>query len=393
MPEQQGDTRILPLFSLCLYLHNQRHLLKKCLRSILEQTYPALELVVFDDGSCDFDETEVQAYIEGEAGKNLQSLQVIHHATYMGPTTACKRAVALSIGQVFGCISPDTPLKADWVLDRIAKRFISPHVQVVCARVQVEGLKGSDETIFPRWNAFQEISRADAPGQFSLMAREPWGTYAMENSVFWRRDFYDELGGYDADYRNLREWPLLLRACLAGTTLTGLDVPVVQVTHKQKLRKYESFSPEKILISLPLLKDAARVLDDIAWPFFANGGFLERLRFQIARKQTELFRIAKEEWYYYGLGARLRIHLDPLVLLMRLRNKLQLNTYTKVQRVIKAFFLFALAAFWCSRVRQVFPGTWFWSFLALSSGVVMLSLVLYNSSLFLLRQIARKLRV
>lgn len=395
MPEQRADTVALPLFSLCLYLHNQRHLLEDCLLSILEQTYPTLELVVFDDGSCDFDEAEVRTYITGEAGKKLQNLVVFHHPTYLGLAAACNQAVALSSGRIFGCLSPEASLTASWVLDRIAKRFISPHVQVVCARVQVDGLKDvdekEDETVFPRWNAFQEIAGAGATGQFSMLALEPWGTYAMDNAVFWRRSCYDALGGFDAAYPSIREWPLLLRACDAGATLTYLDVPFVRITHKPIDAKL--FSPDTSLMSAVQLRDSLRVLDGIGAPVFHTGGFFSGLRFQMTRRQMELLRIAKEEWFIYGQGARLRVHLDPYVLLIRLRKTLQTNTYTKLQGAVMVFLILLVAAFWCATIQQVFPGTWFWSFLALASGTMVLLKVLYNMALFLLRRIVRQLRV
>ncbi len=82
----------LPLISVYMPTRNRADLLEKALRSVLEQTWPHLELIIVNDGSTDHT-AEVLAQWQGKDSR----ITVIHNAT---PLKACaSRNIAIKAAQ------------------------------------------------------------------------------------------------------------------------------------------------------------------------------------------------------------------------------------------------------------------------------------------------------
>ena len=63
------DNQQLPLVSVAVVTYNQRNFLDQCLASIVEQDYPALQIVVADDASLDGTADLIASYAEGFPSK------------------------------------------------------------------------------------------------------------------------------------------------------------------------------------------------------------------------------------------------------------------------------------------------------------------------------------
>lgn len=64
-----ADPKSTPLVSVALVTYNQHDLLDECLRSILDQDYPAMEIIVADDGSTDGTKDLLEAYDRAHPGR------------------------------------------------------------------------------------------------------------------------------------------------------------------------------------------------------------------------------------------------------------------------------------------------------------------------------------
>ena len=64
------------LFSVVIVCYNQADLIYDCIDSILEQTYPQIEIIIADDHSYDFDYEKLSRYIEKNAKDNLKRYEI-----------------------------------------------------------------------------------------------------------------------------------------------------------------------------------------------------------------------------------------------------------------------------------------------------------------------------
>lgn len=105
-----------PAISIIIPAHNEEHTIRKCISSLISQRYPALKIIVVDDGSTD------------NTGFIVKSFRKFHKNIQYFRTNHLGKAAALNFGlrhvrtEVFGFIDSDTYLSAG-TLSNMVKYF------------------------------------------------------------------------------------------------------------------------------------------------------------------------------------------------------------------------------------------------------------------------------
>jgi glycosyltransferase involved in cell wall biosynthesis len=108
-----------PLVSVLIPVYNAGSYLARCLDSALGQTYPAIELVVVDDGSTDSSPQLIDRY-----AARHDTLMVVEHQANAGAAAARNRAIELSHGAYVCFMDND-----DWMDEDMVERLVE-----VCLR-------------------------------------------------------------------------------------------------------------------------------------------------------------------------------------------------------------------------------------------------------------------
>lgn len=216
----------LPLFSLIILTYYQQHLIFECLDTILEQNYPNIEIVICDDHSADFNREEIQNYIEDNKNSNIKNVIIFQQYENVGTTANAKKGVELSGGVYFKLHAGDDMLYEKSSLRTMEKHLCKPDVNLVAAR-SIACLKDGamTETAFPAHeDTLAMMNAKTAQEQFDLIASESWGKYVNAPAVFWKRAFYDKMGGFDLSYKYTEDWPMWLKITKAGYRLEAVNV-------------------------------------------------------------------------------------------------------------------------------------------------------------------------
>lgn len=213
-----------PLFSVIVLTFQQRHLLEDCIDSILQQTYPNIELVICDDCSADFDEEEVRRYIDANKEDNIKNVIVYKQPFNVGTTENAQKGVELSSGKYFKLHAGDDMLYNETVLEKMAEKLRDKTVHLLAGRsiaCQHDGTM--TDHYYPSIQAVTEMINGDARRQFELMGTQSWGEYINAPAVFWKRSFFDEIGGFDLRYKYTEDWPMWLKITGAGYRITMIE--------------------------------------------------------------------------------------------------------------------------------------------------------------------------
>ena len=70
-----------PVFSFAIVSYNNYRYIFEAVDSVLQQTYPAIELLVANDGSSDFNQEELSAYIDAHKRENLVRVDIHNNET------------------------------------------------------------------------------------------------------------------------------------------------------------------------------------------------------------------------------------------------------------------------------------------------------------------------
>lgn len=191
----RGSTSSLPVISIIVPSLNQGRFIGETLRSIVEQDYPNLELIVVDGGSTD------------------NSLAVIeefepHIAWWVsepdgGQAAAINKGFQKSTGEIMAWINSDDCV-APGALCRVAQYFQThPNTEVLYGnRILIDEQGG-------------EIGRWILPRHSEKILK--WADYVPQETLYWRRSAWLAAGGrLDESFCFAMDWDILLRFSAQG---------------------------------------------------------------------------------------------------------------------------------------------------------------------------------
>ncbi len=134
-----------PLVSVIIPVYNRDRYLAEAIESVLSQTYPAIELIVVDDGSSD------------RTAEVAQKYPITYHFQPNGGISSARNAgIALAKGEFFAFLDSDDI----WVTDKLAKQMavfeFDPNLEAVFGYAQQFYSPELDETFRQRFRCPEE---------------------------------------------------------------------------------------------------------------------------------------------------------------------------------------------------------------------------------------------
>lgn len=168
-------------------------LLERCVRSVVEQTYPNWELCLGDDASGD---PAISAYLR-RCAKEDRRIRYVTLAENAGISAATNAAIGLSTGEFVAFLDHD---------DELMPQALARVCEAVAARVDADVLYSDEDKLDEngvRVNAW--MKPAWSP---DLLLSEPY----LCHLLVVRRALVDELGGLRSEFDGSQDYDLMLRA-------------------------------------------------------------------------------------------------------------------------------------------------------------------------------------
>lgn len=223
-PDRAGGPGEEGLFSVVILSYRNEAYIRCAIDSVLGQTYPAVELIVVDDGSPAFSAAGVLSYIESRKGENLRRARVLCSPVNLGTVKSANLGLAQARGAYIKLLGADDALYDGTVLTRARECLDADGGGILVGRV----IKcGAD--LRPRGPFRDRFAR----GLSRRTPRQVWRRLCVHNEiaapgVFFTRDFFRRFGPFDERYRLLEDWPAWLRAARQGVRLPYGDFDAVK---------------------------------------------------------------------------------------------------------------------------------------------------------------------
>lgn len=159
---------MLHKISILIPVYNTAVYLEKCLNSILQQTYPNLEIIAVNDGSTDNSGEILDRY----AAKH-SNLKVIHQQN-SGHQIARQTGIENATGEYIAFVDSDDSLPSADIFKQLAQA-ITPKIDIVVGRINIDN--GTTQKLFPS-DIFDTIKASDYMTKYLLCGRVGWNLCA-----------------------------------------------------------------------------------------------------------------------------------------------------------------------------------------------------------------------
>jgi poly-beta-1,6-N-acetyl-D-glucosamine synthase len=220
LPEEIGDA---PPVTVVVPAHNEEAVIESALRSVIALDYPALEVIVVDDGSTD-GTAERAAALAGDFGR--ARIRVASQPNG-GKASALNAGIALARSDYLLCMDADSRLSPD-TLRMAMRHFRDPRVGAVAGNVKVVN-RGT------MWTALQALEYIEGLN----LARRAQGFLRVVNIIpgpigVFRREALAGVGGYDTD-TFAEDADVTLKILTAGWHITYEDRAIAWTEAPERL--------------------------------------------------------------------------------------------------------------------------------------------------------------
>ncbi|MBP5170114.1 MAG: glycosyltransferase [Oscillospiraceae bacterium] len=203
------------LISVIILSYNNADNINRAIDSVLTQDYDAVELIVSDDGSANFDVDKIRLHIEKRKRENLLCYQVLHNEKNSGTVQNLRNALKFLTGQYHMIIGGD-----DWLADKnVLSDFSNAYMQypdepmAICANAYMCDYNG--EIIDTMMNRDMVLTLA-AGDDTLLLNRLRYQCILLTVATCYRREFWEVVGMPDEEYTYLEDWPTFVKMAKRG---------------------------------------------------------------------------------------------------------------------------------------------------------------------------------
>lgn len=290
-----------PLISVIVPSFNNGLFILDTLKSIFDQTYPRIEIIISDDASTDFPMIDVIDYINYYRRDNIERVLINVNPINLGTVKNLEKAFSLSTGEIITRIAADDIFYSCDVFEKFMGYFetLSDDSEYLSGQVEMW-----DDTISNKLCDF--VSNEDIEKVHNSTPLELFDELSVKCILpaqgFWKRTYFEKIGNLSSDYRIIEDHTGATRASRLGIKIDFLNYPIIKhrdggISHGNKRNSnsfHMMFIQDEINYYLIELKPHLNLLTkehaELAYQkYLGRSDYLEKLRILEQEKQMGEF--------------------------------------------------------------------------------------------------------
>lgn len=204
-----------PLISVLVLCYNNQNYIYENLKSIFEQTYPNIEVLIADDASQEFRAASLVDWINKNRTSNISKISIYENIFNIGTVSNLEMLQKKSTGEYLFNIAADDTLFDKDVLMRLYNRAqeIDSDVKIIFAETEMW-----DEKLQNKIGDFlgeEAINKIKNSTTEDLFAEGSWHPF-FPACYLYSRNLLDCLGNLSEKYKLIEDWPTILIALRNG---------------------------------------------------------------------------------------------------------------------------------------------------------------------------------
>ncbi len=216
-----------PLVSVLSLTYKKFDYICDAIKSILDQNYPKIELIISDDGSPNFYEAidKIESCIDQFKRDNLIDVKISHSETNQGTVKNLNNAFRLSAGKYVIGISDDLFFKSDSLINIV--NYAEAHSSRITASRTVQ----FNDEILREYPAEDDMILMDRLSPHELQGLLFFKCCISAPGILYNRQFIEEIGLFNESYKYVEDYPMWLKISKMGVKMDFFN----EITVKYRL--------------------------------------------------------------------------------------------------------------------------------------------------------------
>lgn len=183
--------QIKPWVTVICICYNQEDYVEEALRSVVEQTYPNVELIVIDNGSTDGSAERIARFKQQHP-----PIRFLQNSVNLGLNRAFNQGLALATGRYIIDLSADDVLLPNRIAQQTSlfEKLAGPYAVVFSNAAYINGRGHQTAVHYPVDSHGQALAQVPSGDVFQHVLES---YFICTPTMMMRRDVLNELGGYD----------------------------------------------------------------------------------------------------------------------------------------------------------------------------------------------------
>lgn len=271
----------LPLITCFMLTYNKFQYIYDALESILNQTYPRIELAIFDDCSDYFPQREIERYINENKKENIKNVIIYKSPENQGTVKNFNKVIQNTNGKYLLGAGIDDILFDNNVFKNVVDYFEKTDAYAITCYKEILDDPGKKRNVVPAKRNAERIKKASAEDLYKMVAM---GIAVAGAGTYYSRKIFEEIGPFDEKYKLQEDGPFFLRMLRNGYKLEFADIIAVKYRLGNGISSAKELHPE-------LKKDINNMLQNEVIPYLDKFNFWEKRRVYY---QVERFKLSKQ---------------------------------------------------------------------------------------------------
>ena len=268
--------------SVIIPVYKRFEYLRESLLSALNQDFDSFEIIIADDGSPNFPESEIETFIDDN---NLNKIKttILHPEVNYGTVKNLNNAIEISQGELIVILAFDDSFFDNSVLSNISKTFNEKKCDILfCRRMECDEELRPTGQLIPSDFFVSKINKTFTNSETIYKRRIMLHDYnfGSGSAMYYTRSFFNSVGGYDTHYKLWEDGPFIAKVMRLGCNYC-LNYDLVSI-------KYRSGGvSSNVSPSITFLNDYINLFNYEYVPYRRKFPFVQRIYIDTLKKRFE----------------------------------------------------------------------------------------------------------
>lgn len=222
-----------PLVTVYILTYKNFDYIYSAIKSVFNQTYSNIELIISDDGSFNFPKREIETYVKTKKTPNIKNVIILDNKRNVGTVKHINNLLKYANGLLYIPLAGDDEYYDGKVISLIVERYKQKRFNVLSTSRISYNSNGAINRLYPHKLSRSIIAKTmdTAEKQFKLITESKFMDFASGSALTISADFFKEIGPFDERYILWEDGPFITKVTNMGYVI-DTEFDIISVTYR-----------------------------------------------------------------------------------------------------------------------------------------------------------------